>query len=594
MAGNTLTLEDVSNPDDFARQVVGMWDSHAQQRLNLIHRWDEIRNYIYATDSDTTSGPTTPWKNRTTRPKLTFIFDKMKTTYIRKLIPTDEFFRWKGSPHSKYKLIAKAIQHLMVHKMRHPYVKFREVMAQCLADFLLFGNCFAGVEYIFRYQRSIKDGAQILVFKGARPYRISPWDSDIEPLAPDYESSPYMRQEYMPRAKFYSMIEANPAMFDAVTIDKMRMAHGGAYAGTDVIEAIKNKNRTIDGVSLYDHWSSGQVNIKEYFGPIKVQDQEAYQDNQHVMVVDNLWTAIKRNNDTYLGIKPVVHAGFRKKPDNLWSMGPLDNLIGMQYRVDHLENAKSDALDLCVYPIRLITGDSTAESYPIQPGAEWYVPPNGKVQLLYPDPRILMFENDIMSKEQEMEEFAAVPRETAGFRTPGEKTGFEVQQLLEHADQLPDEKIAEFESQFVEPLLNLMLEQTLRHLDEWDLKSMLPEDAELWQQIQLDDLKQDGRLYPIGSKQAKERTMKIANVTQILELGTKLAPEHTAKFRAMQMLAEEAGVDEEGIVGFGAGLEESVALQQKQQQLEEQFTRDNPNAEGTPFDSMQRSQEAAM
>jgi hypothetical protein len=27
-------------------------------------------------------------------------------------------------------------------------------------------------------------------------------------------------------------------------------------------------------------------------------------------------------------------------------MGPLDNLVGLQYRIDHLENAKADALDL--------------------------------------------------------------------------------------------------------------------------------------------------------------------------------------------------------------------------------------------------------
>lgn len=50
----------------------------------------------------------------------------------------------------------------------------------------------------------------------------------------------------------------------------------------------------------------------------------------------------------WLGKTSIVHAGWRYRPDNLWAMGPLDNIVGMQYRIDHLENLKADAMDLAV------------------------------------------------------------------------------------------------------------------------------------------------------------------------------------------------------------------------------------------------------
>jgi hypothetical protein len=37
-------------------------------------------------------------------------------------------------------------------------------------------------------------------------------------------------------------------------------------------------------------------------------------------------------------------------------MGPLDNLVGMQYRIDHLENLKADVFDLIAFPPLKIKG----------------------------------------------------------------------------------------------------------------------------------------------------------------------------------------------------------------------------------------------
>ena len=250
----------------------------------------------------------------------------------------------------------------------------------------------------------------------------------------------------------------------------------------------------------------------------------------------------------------------------------------MQYRTDHLENAKADGVDAMIYPIRKITGDSANEKYEMKPGAEWHVPLNGDVELVYPDPQVLLFDSQVSLYQQEMEEFAGLPRETAGFRTPGEKTGFEVDALMNAAQEFPDEKLAEFESQFLEPLLNLCLELNIRNIDQFDIDSIPAENMKVWSTVEIDDLKVDGRLFPVGIKHSKQRAEKVQKIQAMIQLGTEFAPEHISKITAMLVLQEEFNLDEDGIIEFGIGLKEALALQKAQQQLVEQEEREDPDA----------------
>lgn len=571
-----LSISDIESDSEIIGTILGWWDEARSQQSQLLYKWDEVRKYLYAVDTRHSSGLSTPWKNKTTRPKLMWIKEKMRTNMIRKLIPSDDFFRWIGYPSDKYKEQAKAIQHLMKHKLRHPFVKFRATMTRCLDDLLETGNAFAGIEYIIKKQKSIQpgDNKEIIVFKGPRPFRIPPQNVVIDPAANTYEETPIAYSMVYRKAEFYEMAQDN-ASYDPEVVEKVMKAHGARYTN-EVSEYLKDKNRSIDGTTIYDHWKSGRVELIEYYGPVSNPETGDYIEKAHITIIDRMWVLVNEENPTYLGIKPISFASYRKRPENLWGMGPFENLIGMQYRIDHLENAKSDALDMCVYPIRKITGDATQEEYKLQPGEEWYVPLNGNVELIYPDPKTFMFESDILSKEQEMEEFSGVPKETAGFRTPGEKTKFEVGSLLEHAQEFPDEKIMEFESEFIEPLLNLSLELVLRNLDSWDIDSIPEEDIDTWNGMVVDAFKQDGRLYPIGTKHARQRQNKIQN-TMLLLQNIELAPEHISKINALKVLAEESGMEEDNIVKFGIGLEEEMLLQQKRENIEKEASRENPD-----------------
>ena len=69
MAKKPLTIDEFGR-QDIAKFIAHTWDKYNQQRLEQIEKWKEQRNYVFATDTSTTSNKSLPWKNSTTLPKL--------------------------------------------------------------------------------------------------------------------------------------------------------------------------------------------------------------------------------------------------------------------------------------------------------------------------------------------------------------------------------------------------------------------------------------------------------------------------------------------------------------------------------------------
>ena len=115
---------------------------------------------------------------------------------------------------------------------------------------------------------------------------------------------------------------------------------------------------TVDGFGdLYTYYQSGLVEILEIEGDVHdVETGELLRDHV-ITVVDRTHVIRKQQNPSWIGKGYKQHVGWRLRPDNLYAMGPLDNLVGMQYRIDHLENLKADLMDLAAFPPLLIKGD---------------------------------------------------------------------------------------------------------------------------------------------------------------------------------------------------------------------------------------------
>ena len=92
----SLDLTTIITPDNLAQQIAAKWDEWDSYRERWKTEKRELRNYLYATDTSTTSNSRLPWSNSTTTPKLCQIYDNLKANYTAALFPNDKWFKWEG------------------------------------------------------------------------------------------------------------------------------------------------------------------------------------------------------------------------------------------------------------------------------------------------------------------------------------------------------------------------------------------------------------------------------------------------------------------------------------------------------------------
>jgi hypothetical protein len=225
-------------------------------------------------------------------------------------------------------------------------------------------------------------------------------------------------------------------------------------------------------------------------------------------------------------------------------MGPLDNLIGMQYRLDHLENAKADAMDLAIAPPLVIKGD--VEQFEYKPFGEIHIDEDGAIAELGKNAQwVVQADNNIQMLITLMEQFAGAPSEAMGIRTPGEKTMYEVQQLQNAAGRIFQEKVTNFEIELLEPLLNAMLEVARRNMDATDVVRVMDNDlgTQTFIEITKDDITASGKLRPIGARHFAAQAQLLQNLTGLLgsQVGQLLIP-HLSTLKLAPLVEDILGV----------------------------------------------------
>lgn len=132
-----------------------------------------------------------------------------------------------------------------------------------------------------------------------------------------------------------------------------------------------------------------------------------------------------------------------------------------------------------------------------------------------------------------MEQFALSPREALGFRTPGEKTLGEVNQLSNAAARSFQHKVNIFQ-EFVEAAVNAELEVAVRNLDGVDVVEVTDDDfgAVEFRSITKSDITSRGRLIPIGARHFARNTQLVQNL-QSLQQGPLSDPEVAQHFSSV-------------------------------------------------------------
>ena len=514
MANSTAELEGIlGDGSQLAKSIVSMYERF--QRDEKVADWKEARNFIFATDTRTTSVNTsTSWRNSTTIPKLTSIRDNLHANYMSALFPNDNWLLWEAyTEDANEAKKRKAIHAYMDNKTREG--GFRETMSSLVYDYIDTGNVFGGAEFVSEYTIDEETGQKIPGFIGPRVTRTSPYDHVFDPTATSYQNSPKITRYIKTIGDLISDAESKPELsYSAEIVAKVQKTRSTLQTFS-VIDLDKAEGYAFDGFgSLSEYYTSGYVEILEFEGDAYDPETETYLKDYIVTVVDRQWVVRKEANPSWLGKAARAHVGWRERPDNLYAMGPLDNLVGMQYRLDHLENLKADAMDLAVHSPLVIKGD--VEPFVYEPFAQIRIPEDGSVTRLPADNAVFQVNNEIGYLMSIMEEMAGAPKEAMGIRTPGEKTKFEVQQLQNAAGRIFFSKTFKFEL-FVEKILNMMLELARRNMDGADVVRVMDDDlgVEEFMSVVKEDITAKGKLRPVGARNHAARAQMVQNLTTL-------------------------------------------------------------------------------
>lgn len=571
--------------DSLANKIADMWVRWDNARNVWKSDQQELRNYLFATDTRKTSNSKLPWKNSTVTPKLTQIRDNLHANYMAALFPSENWFFWEATDKSP-ELTKKryAITNYLKQKLKAS--NFQLLISQLVYDYIDFGNVVVTYDYV-RDIISDNTGNVVSRYVGPKAYRINPSDIVFNPLSETFDKTPVVRRMLKSIGDLMNDVETKPALNYNKGVLNKALQFRQNYR--DDPEFKKELNMAIDGFGSADEYlDSDMVELLEFWGDIYDPDTKQLLRNQLVTVIDRKWILRKQPNPMWTGSKPMFHCGWRLRTDNLWAQGPLDQLVGMQYRIDHLENLKADVFDLIAYPVMVVKG-STVEEFEYEPGATVFVGDEGGLEFLRPDATALQADMQITELMNRMEELAGAPKQAMGIRTPGEKTKYEVQSLENAAGRIFQSKVSWFERNILEPLLNGMLAEAIRNFEGVERIRTVDEDygTEAFVEVTKNDLTAAGKIYPIGARHFGEQARFIQELNQTM-MAVQAIPTvaaHISGKAIAKALEENLGWQNYKIVQDNAMIFEQAETQRLMNQVAEDIQTEatiNPEGEMPP------------
>lgn len=539
MAGKTLDIRDIIVEDQLGVTIARQWHQWNILKQPKIRDWEELRRHIYATDTTQTSNATLPWKNKTVIPKLCQIRDNLSANYLASIFPKEKWLQWIASDaDSNDQDKRQSIITYMGWVISQP--QFKHEVARLVLDYIDYGNCFAMPEW--EDQRvTTDDGRTQVGYVGPVLRRISPLDIVMNPVAPSFDKSPKIIRSLISLGELKKLLarlsnDENKDEYQKLWqyLYGLRLGIGNRISGGDL--------RTYDDFYNVDGFTNFQMYLQQdycevltFYGDMYDREADKFYENYQIMVADRHKVIGMKPNPSIYGFPPIFHVGWRQRQDNLWAMGPLDNLVGMQYRINHVENLKADVWDLNAFPPLKVKG--YVEDFDWAPFERIYVGDDGDVAPIAPPYQILQANQELVQIMSTMEEMAGSPKEAMGFRSPGEKTAYEVQRLENAASRIFQNKITQFEENGLEKWLNGMLELARRNLSGVQSISVFDDEFKVQTFIELtpDDLIGVGRIKPMAARHYAERAEIVQNLNNFFASALGQDQDIKAHFSSIQL-----------------------------------------------------------
>ena len=571
MSTDTKTLQRLLQPVEMTEQNLIDTVTQDYDRMKTArHKWEaeraELLSFIGATDTKTTTNASLPFKNSTTINKISQLKSNLVTSYIENLIPNQNWIQWEGFDGDSSGIEKQqAIQSYVRNKIDESNAV--ATIERIVDDYITSGISIAFTRYVNKTQTTA-GGVNNNIYTGTEVVRVDPMDFVFDVTASSLESArKCIRAEFSIgelKKRMGQDVESLISESDFQRLREDRVALKATLSGgvgRRKYEDLK-KAGFGDRTNYIEH---NTVEVLQYFGDFYDFDTDELLENYEIVVVDRRFVTRKQPVDDWLGTKNLHVSVWEFNDDSLSPIGPLARVVGLQYKLDKLENLKADIYDKFADPERVEIGDVRHFGEQGAPGSRYEVDEGGDVRYLLPPHEVLRFETQIPFIMNLMEELSGSPKEALGQRTPGEKTKFEVQLLDQGQSKLFRRKVKKFESELLTPILQDFLVQGRKNLDGADLIRVFDNELGINEFIELiaDDLQGSGRIRAKGASIFAERANALQNINTLLQGGglSQMLNPHVSRKNLAQAVEQLADLKEFNIFFPNIGIQEDQESQ---------------------------------
>ncbi len=569
MSTNAATVTALLSPHQLAIEVSTIWSTQKNARLAWEQEMLEIRNFVYATDTRSTQVGALPFKNSTTVPKLAQIATNLLANYSSHLFSNPKWAQFQAADSDEATKEQKNVVEAYV-RTKVERKKYEQVLRQTLVDWVNTGVCYAAQGYVT--ERGVDaEGNEKILYQGTELQRIPPMEMVFDITAESFEKAVKIRRRVFSLGDIARDIQDNPdSYFDEAMLEEMRTTRM-AVRTSGIKKAPEGVDWQAVGLQkdgfgdLLNYMNGDMVEVLEFYGDLYSMADGEFRKNHKIVIADRRKVIFDEQIDNENGSQRLYYAPWEQRPDNLMGMSPLARIVGMQYKLDKLENLRADVFDNLANPPTVEVG--TVEFFGVRgaPGSRYVVDEGGSVTVLNLSKDALNADFQIDNTMNIMEMMAGSPQSSSGFRTPGEKTKFEVQVLDNGGNRIFRDRTGDFEVNFIEPVLNDVVAIGRENLGDVDVVSTTSTEfnIETFLSVTREDLFISGRLKARGSKLHAEKANALQNLTSLFNTGAgEMIKPHVSTKKMALALEELADFKALGIIVPNIGIQEAAEQQQ--------------------------------
>lgn len=513
----TLDIMEMQEPDYLATAIANKFVAWESARDRWYNNAKETLENLYATSTRDIFNQAKDTDNCTHIPKITQIRDMLITYYLDAMFSLPDYVDWEAYNEESLDINTKDTLKALMAQMLHDS-QFQPTIRELVEDYVDYGNAFTTVAMV---NETLKlESGVANVYNGPKAIRLDPLNVFFDPLAISFEKTPKIIRTIKTLGELVVEAEELPESVqvykEALNRALEKRSRIRQAVSTTNAESIKNDICSIAGCGNWSqYYASDTVELLTFYGDLYDVERNKLYKNSKIVVMDRCSVLLEEPIKNFGFNCNIFKAGWRDRKDNLWSMSPLDNIKGMQFMVDFLENKRADIFNYISNPMWVTKGDVEMPEY-LYPGCHVGVDVDGDFKTISPDATALVADTYVDRYQMLMEEMAGTPREAMGFRTPGEKTAFEVSQLNTAASRLFNEKTRKFEMEILEPLLTLMMRMYLSDPTRVTRVKMMNEDGViLFKEVNVQDMAVQGRFIATGSNTYTERARQAQTIMQL-------------------------------------------------------------------------------